>query len=164
VPADVVATVLVLQGLEGHSDRDAIKALRRDIAWKAAAGLALTDEAFHPTVLTLWRNKLRGSGAPQRIFDAVRQVIVETGVIAAKHRRVLDWKVSGSGPTRDRSPSPATASPTTLLLPSSFSTSAQTTIGRVPCEVCILAPCRAAAICKIFTSVTVDAGTRARER
>ena len=38
VPADVVATVLVLQALEGHSDRDAIKALRRDIAWKAAAG------------------------------------------------------------------------------------------------------------------------------
>jgi len=93
VPADVVATVLVLQALEGHSDRDAITALRRDIAWKAAAGLALTDEAFHPTVLTLWRNKLRASDAPQRIFDAVRQVIVETGVIAAKHRRVLDSTV-----------------------------------------------------------------------
>jgi IS5 family transposase len=93
VPADVVATVLVLQALEGHSDRDAIKALRRDIAWKAAAGLALTDEAFHPTVLTLWRNKLRASTAPQRIFDAVRAVIVETGVIAGKHRRVLDSTV-----------------------------------------------------------------------
>lgn len=93
VPADVVATVLVLASLEGRSDRDAIKALRRDIAWKAAAGLAITDEAFHPTVLTLWRNKLRASEAPQRIFDAVRAVIVETGVIAAKHRRVLDSTV-----------------------------------------------------------------------
>jgi transposase len=93
VPADVVATVLVLQALEGRSDRDAIKALRRDIAWKAAAGLALTDEAFHPTVLTLWRNKLRASEAPQRIFDAVRSVITECGVIAAKHRRVLDSTV-----------------------------------------------------------------------
>jgi hypothetical protein len=61
VPAEVVAMVLVLQALEGHSDRDAIKVLRRDIAWKAAAGLALTDEAFHPTVLTLWRNRLRAS-------------------------------------------------------------------------------------------------------
>lgn len=93
VPADVVATVLVLQALEGRSDREAIGALRRDIAWKAAAGLALTDEAFHPTVLTLWRNKLRASDAPQRIFDAVRQVIVETGVIAGKHRRALDSTV-----------------------------------------------------------------------
>ena len=75
VPADVVATVMVLQALEGRSDRDACRALQTDIAWKAAAGLALTDEAFHPTVLTLWRNKLRASDAPQRIFEAVSAVI-----------------------------------------------------------------------------------------
>jgi hypothetical protein len=47
----VVATVMVLQALEGRSDREACRALQTDIAWKAAAGLALTDEAFHPTVL-----------------------------------------------------------------------------------------------------------------
>jgi IS5 family transposase len=93
VPADVVATVMVLQALEGRSDREACRALQTDIAWKAAAGLALTDEAFHPTVLTLWRNKLRASGDPDRIFDAVRAVIAETGVIARRHRRVLDSTV-----------------------------------------------------------------------
>ncbi len=40
------------------------------------------------------------------------------------------------------------------------------TMGSVPCEVCILAPCRAGAICKIFTRVTVDArtGTRLAEQ
>ncbi len=93
VPADVIATVMVLQALEGKSDREACRALERDIAWKAAAGLSLTDEAFHPTVLTLWRNKLRASEDPQRIFNAVRAVIVETGVIATKNRRVLDSTV-----------------------------------------------------------------------
>lgn len=62
VPADVIATVMVLQALEGKSDREACRALEGDIAWKAAAGLSLTDEAFHPTVPTLWRNKLRASG------------------------------------------------------------------------------------------------------
>lgn len=93
VPADQIATVMVLQALEGRSDREACRALQTDIAWKAAAGLALTDEAFHPTVLTLWRNKLRASEAPQRIFDAVRAVIVESGVIANKHRRALDSTV-----------------------------------------------------------------------
>ncbi len=67
--------------------------LQTDIAWKAAAGLALTDEAFHPTVLVLWRNKLRASEAPQRIFDAVRTVINASGVIANKHRRALDSTV-----------------------------------------------------------------------
>jgi IS5 family transposase len=90
VPAETVATVMVLQSLEGLSDRDAIEALRTDLRWKVAAGLALGDEGFHPTVLTLWRNKLRASTAPERIFDAVRAVVVETGVLAGKPRRALD--------------------------------------------------------------------------
>lgn len=93
VPADVIATVMVLQALEGLSDRDAVRALRTDITWKVAAGLPLTDEAFHATVLTLWRNKLRASDRPERIFEVVREVIAATGVIKGKHRRVLDSTV-----------------------------------------------------------------------
>jgi IS5 family transposase len=90
VPADVIATVLVLQSLEGLSDRDAVQAVRTDLRWKVAAGLALDDEGFHPTVLTLWRNKLRASERPERIFDTVRAVITETGVLTGKVRRALD--------------------------------------------------------------------------
>jgi IS5 family transposase len=90
VPAEVIATVLVLQSLEGLSDRDALQALRTDLRWKVAAGLALDDEGFHPTVLTLWRNKLRASTRPERIFDAVRAVVGETGVLAGRTRRALD--------------------------------------------------------------------------
>lgn len=93
VPADVIATVMVLQALEGLSDREAVRQLETNIAWKAATGLALTDEAFHSTVLVLWRNKLRTSDAPQRIFDAVRSVITESKVLASKHRRALDSTV-----------------------------------------------------------------------
>lgn len=90
VPAEVIATVLVLQSLEGLSDRDAVQALRTDIRWKVAGGLTLDDEGFHPTVLTLWRNKLRQSDRPERIFDAVRDVITATGVLKGKTRRALD--------------------------------------------------------------------------
>jgi IS5 family transposase len=93
VPAEVVATVMVLQSLEGLSDRDATAELRTSIAWKVAAGLSLADPGFHPTVLTLWRNKLRASEAPERIFDAVRAVIDATGVIKGKNRRALDSTV-----------------------------------------------------------------------
>ncbi len=50
----------------------------------------MTDEGFHPTVLTLWRNKLRVSDHPERIFDAVRDVVAATGVLAGKTRRALD--------------------------------------------------------------------------
>jgi len=93
VPAEVVATVMVLQALEGLSDREASSALRRDIAWKVACGLRLDDEGFHPTVLVYWRNRLRASPRPRRIFEAVRQVVASTGVLAGRRRRVLDSTV-----------------------------------------------------------------------
>jgi hypothetical protein len=48
VPAEVIATVMVLQALEGLSDREAVGALRRDIAWKVACGLRLDDEGSIP--------------------------------------------------------------------------------------------------------------------
>jgi hypothetical protein len=90
VPAEVVASVMVLQALEGLSDREAVSALRRDIAWKVACGLRLDDEGFHPTVLVYWRNRIRRSSRPRRIFDAVRQVVEQTGVLRGRGRRVLD--------------------------------------------------------------------------
>jgi hypothetical protein len=93
VPAEVVATVMVLQALEGLSDREAISALRRDIAWKVACGLCLDDEGFHPTVLVYWRNRIRASSRPRRIFEAVRQVVEQTGVLKGRGRRVLDSTV-----------------------------------------------------------------------
>ena len=100
VPADVIATVMVLQALEGLSDRDAVAQLRMNIAWKVAAGRALHDEGFHPTVLTLWRNKLRASERPQRIFDAVREVIDATNVLSGRTRRALDSTVLDDAVTR----------------------------------------------------------------
>ena len=93
VPAPVAATVLVLQSLEGLSDREAMERLRVDIRWKVAAGLALDHEGFHPTTLTYWRNRLRASDAPERIFDAVRAVVAQTGVLARSTRRALDSTV-----------------------------------------------------------------------
>ncbi len=90
IPGSVIAAVMVLQALEGLSDREAVQRLRRDIAWKAAAGLSLTDGGFHPTVLTLWRARLRASDRPERIFDAVREVVAACGVLANRGRRALD--------------------------------------------------------------------------
>jgi hypothetical protein len=90
VPAAVVATVMVLQALEGLSDREAISALGRDIAWKVACGLRLDDEGFHPTVLVYWRNRIRTSPRPRRIFEAVRQLVEQSGVLKGRGRRVLD--------------------------------------------------------------------------
>jgi transposase len=90
VPADVVASVMVLQALEGLSDRDAARALRDRISWKVACGLALDDEGFDYSVLAYWRARLNKSEKPQRIFDAVRTVVDATGVLQGKARRALD--------------------------------------------------------------------------
>jgi IS5 family transposase len=89
-PAELVCSVMVLQALEGLSDRDAIRELRNRIDWKVACGLALDHPGFDFTVLTFWRGKLRASDRPERIFDAVRRVVHETGVLANKTRRALD--------------------------------------------------------------------------
>jgi hypothetical protein len=90
VVADVVATVMVLQALEGLSDRDACQQLACNIAWKVACGLALTDPGFHPSVLSLWRARLRASDRPERIFAVVGRVVHATGVLKGKTRRALD--------------------------------------------------------------------------
>jgi hypothetical protein len=93
VPAEVVASVLVLQALEGLSDRDATEALTFDLRWKAATGWPVDKPGFHPTVLTLWRRRLGRSDRPQRIFDAVREVVATSGALTGKTRRVLDATV-----------------------------------------------------------------------
>jgi transposase len=90
VPPEVVAAVLVLQALHGLSDRQAAEAVTFDLRWKAAVGLPVTAVAFHPTTLTVWRNRLAASERPHRIFEAVREVVLATGAVRGKHRRALD--------------------------------------------------------------------------
>jgi hypothetical protein len=41
-------------------------------------------------VLVYWRNRIRTSSRPRRIFEAVRQVVEATGVLKGRDRRVLD--------------------------------------------------------------------------
>lgn len=93
VPADVVAAVLLLQALEGRSDRDATEALTFDLRWKAACGWPVAAAGFHPTVLTYWRRRLARSARPNRIFDAVREVVAATGALSGRTRRALDSTV-----------------------------------------------------------------------
>ncbi|MDY6811849.1 MAG: IS1182 family transposase [Actinomycetota bacterium] len=90
IPAETMASVIVLQTLHGLSDREAADAVTFDLRWKAACGFPLGGTGFHPTTLTYWRRRLAASERPHRIFEAVREVIVSTGVLAGKHRRAMD--------------------------------------------------------------------------
>jgi hypothetical protein len=90
LPGAVIASVLVLQTLQDLSDVEAVQAVRCDLRWKVACGLPIDHAGFHPTTLTVWRQRLRVSDRPERIFEAVRQVIAQTGVLKGKTRRALD--------------------------------------------------------------------------
>jgi hypothetical protein len=89
VPARVLATVMVLQALEGLSDQEAIDHLECDLRWQAAAGVDAGHVGFHSTVLVGQRNRLRGSARPKRFLDDTRVVAREAGVLRDRVR-VLD--------------------------------------------------------------------------
>ncbi|WP_341875644.1 IS1182 family transposase [Dietzia kunjamensis] len=92
-PGEVIASVIVLQALFGHSDRETVDALTFDLRWKAACGYAIDAKGFDSSTLTYWRRRLAASDRPQRIFEVVRQVIAETGAVKTKTRRALDSTV-----------------------------------------------------------------------
>jgi hypothetical protein len=88
VPASVMAAVLVLQVLHDYSDRETAEAVRCDLRWKVALGLAVDDGGFHPSSLTYWRNRIAGSARPHRVSDAVRVIVGQTGIVAGRRRAV----------------------------------------------------------------------------
>jgi hypothetical protein len=90
LPATRMAAVLTLQVLHDYSDREAAEAARFDVRWKVAAGAPLDDPGFDPSSLVYWRNRIARSARPDRISDAVRKVVRETGVLKGRRRRAVD--------------------------------------------------------------------------
>jgi hypothetical protein len=90
IPAPVMASVLVLQTLHDLSDRETAEAVRCDLRWKVATGLALDHEGFDASTLVYWRRRLAKSLRPHRINDAVRVVVAATGVVRGRSRRAVD--------------------------------------------------------------------------
>lgn len=89
VPPRIVAVVIVLQRLDGLSDREAVDRFTFDARWKyAAGGLELDYPTFVHTVLVDMRARLRASDDPERIFRAVVSVAKSAGLVG--RRRVLD--------------------------------------------------------------------------
>ena len=90
LPATRMAAVLTLQVLHDYSDREAAEAARFDVRWKVAAGAPLDDPGFDPSSLVYWRNRIAKSARPDRINDAVRKIVAETGVLRGRRRRAVD--------------------------------------------------------------------------
>jgi Transposase DDE domain/Transposase domain (DUF772) len=89
VPPMIVAVVMVLQRLEGCSDREAVERFQFDLRWKyAAGGLGFDYPGFVHTVLVDMRARLSDSELPERIFEVTREVAARSGLVG--RRRVLD--------------------------------------------------------------------------
>jgi Transposase DDE domain/Transposase domain (DUF772) len=89
VPPMIVAVVMVLQRLEGCSDREAVERFQFDLRWKyAAGGLQFDYPGFVHTVLVDMRARLQASEWPERIFEVTREVAKRAGLVG--RRRVLD--------------------------------------------------------------------------
>jgi hypothetical protein len=93
VPPSILAVVMVLQRLEGLSDREAADRFAFDVRWRYAAGVAdaVAGEetaSFAHTVLVDLRARLRRSADPDRIFRVTGALARQVGLVGV--RRVLD--------------------------------------------------------------------------
>ena len=92
VPPSVVATVMVLQRLDGLSDREAVDRYCFDARWRYAAGVGGYDNGgwgrFAHTVLVDMRERLRRSNRPDRVFEVALEAAKAAGLVG--RRRVLD--------------------------------------------------------------------------
>ncbi|GAA0438392.1 hypothetical protein GCM10010357_69760 [Streptomyces luteireticuli] len=81
------------RALHGLSDFETVQELRCDLCWKAACGLGLHDTAFDPSLLAYLQRRPAHSSRPNRVFEAVQEVVKATGVLRGRHRRALDSTV-----------------------------------------------------------------------
>jgi hypothetical protein len=89
VPPVIVAVVMVLQRIEGCSDREAADRFAFDARWKyAAGGLDFDYPGFVHTVLVDMRARLARSAKPDRIFEVTVEAARAAGLVG--RRRVVD--------------------------------------------------------------------------
>jgi len=88
VPPSILAVVMVLQRLEGCSDREACDRFAYDLRWRYAAGVDDEMGSFVHTVLVELRARLRASADPDRIFQVTTELARQAGLVGV--RRVLD--------------------------------------------------------------------------
>ena len=81
VPPSILAVVMVLQRLEGCSDREACDRFAYDLRWRYAAVVDDETPGFVHTVLVELRARLRTSTDPDRIFRVTTELARQAGLV-----------------------------------------------------------------------------------
>ena len=82
--------VLLMQFLEGLSDRAAVRNLKFRLDWKIAFGLPVDFSGFHSTTLTYFRDRLIANSKATYAFDQILAYLGEKGLIKQNGKQRID--------------------------------------------------------------------------
>lgn len=82
--------VSLLQYLDGFPDRQAVEMLRYHAGWSFALNRQLGDELFHPSSLSIFRQRLIEHGQSALGFRKILDALVEAGLVSRESRQRLD--------------------------------------------------------------------------
>ncbi len=85
-----LAAVTLLQFMDKLPDRQAVEALRYHLGWKRAVDVEVGYEAFHPTSLVKFRERLLAGGAERVVFDGLVKALEEAGLVKKRGKQRLD--------------------------------------------------------------------------
>jgi transposase len=90
IPPSQLAKVMLLQYRTGLSDEAAMEAVRWDLRWKIALGLAVDHEGWHPTSLTKFRARLLLHGKQSVVLENTLRLAGELGLLEGAVEQIID--------------------------------------------------------------------------
>lgn len=90
LPPSKLAVVMVMQFMEGLSDRQAADAVRARIDWKYALGLELDDPGFDYSILSEFRQRLARSQEKQALLNELLNAMMKRGWIKVRGKQRTD--------------------------------------------------------------------------
>lgn len=90
LPPSKLALVVIMQFMEGLSDRQAAECVRARIDWKYALGLELDDPGFDFSVLSEFRQRLATNQEKQALLNELLNAMVTRGWIKARGKQRTD--------------------------------------------------------------------------
>ena len=85
-----LALVTVMQYVENLTDRQAAEAVRERISWKYALGLELTNQGFHYSVLSEFRQRLIKGGVERLLLEKLLSRCADRGLLKGKNKQRTD--------------------------------------------------------------------------
>lgn len=90
LPPSRLALVMIMQFMEGLSDRQAADCVRARIDWKYALGMELDDPGFDFSILSEFRQRLAKSQEKQALLNELLNAMVIRGWIKARGKQRTD--------------------------------------------------------------------------